>query len=236
MYCLLALSALRRLMVEVVNTVGLKGSTVATYAPVVTMELRNQIDDWYQHLPKPLKFPPTHTFLFDKRRAYLRSQYQALIAVVFWPFVPRSKEMLLFGQNGEDSERVMRGADECLKAARDFLKGAEEILTQKTVDSHVIVRSYFTMAVMLLFTLPSQDSDCEATEDHLLLEEALQNLSHWDVVPFMKKPLEELERMALSKGIKGTSSMQQVFGGDNIWQMLPKNPDKEADFNSAMKI
>lgn len=142
MYYLLALSSLRKLMVEVVQAVGLKGSTVATYAPVVVMELRNQIDDWYRHLPSSLRFPADHSLLFDKRRAYLRCQYHALIAVVFWPFVPRSKESHYSGKRSgdEDSERVARGSNECLSACRHFLKGADEILTQRTIDSHVIVR------------------------------------------------------------------------------------------------
>ncbi len=157
MYYLLALTSLRKLMVEVVPSAGSKGriplSDVSpansrlgfastTYAPVVAMELRNQIDDWFHHLPTSLRFPPDHSLLFDKRRAYLRCQYHALIAVVFWPFVARSKEPLFRGKPADDdeSERVQRGASECLNACRNFLKGTDEILTQKTIDSHVIVR------------------------------------------------------------------------------------------------
>lgn len=89
-----------------------------------------------------LQFPPDHSLLFDKRRAYLRSQYHALIAVVFWPFVARSKDIFYSGRRAgdEESERIQRGANECLNACRKFLRGTEEILTQKTIDSHVVVR------------------------------------------------------------------------------------------------
>ena len=123
---------------------GCLGSAFATYAPVIAIELRNQIDDWFRHLPNSLRFPLDHSLLFDKRRAYLRCQYHALIAVVFWPFVARSKEAFYSGKraNDEESERIQRGATECLTACRNYLKGTDEILTQKTVDSHVVVRRW----------------------------------------------------------------------------------------------
>lgn len=167
MYYLLALVSLRKLMVEVVPSKSVKGKPMllglscfprprrvslmetqetasATYAPVVVMELRNQIDDWFHHLPTSLRFPPDHSLLFDKRRAYLRCQYHALIGVMFWPFVARSKEVTGHGgvRAAADPEvdRIQRGANECLSACRNFLKGTDEILTQKTIESHVIVR------------------------------------------------------------------------------------------------
>ena len=103
------------------------------------MELRNQIDDWYRHLPSSLRFPSDHSILFDKRRAYLRCQYHALIAVVFWPFVARSREVS-YDLQWLDYEHVSQGAKDCLEACRDFLRIADEVVTQKTLDSHVLVR------------------------------------------------------------------------------------------------
>lgn len=38
-------------------------------------------------------------------------------------------------------------------------------------------------------------------EDRMLLEYAIENLSHWKVVPFLQKPLFELETMARLKGL-----------------------------------
>jgi hypothetical protein len=188
------------------------------------MELRNQIDDWYRHLPSSLKFPSDHSLLFDKRRAYLRCQYHALIAVVFWPFVARRKDTSFVGKRCDDdeSERILCGSNECLTACRNFLKGTDEILTQKTVDSHVIVRrqvgqssrstiadnqpSYFTLTTILLLIYPGSDSEAaESLEDRMLLEYALENLSHWKVVPFLRRPLSELERMARLKGLNTPS-------------------------------
>lgn len=148
MYNLLALSSLRRLMVEVIDTVGLR-SPAANYAPVVTLELRNQIDFWNQHLPTSLSFSSEHSLLFDMRKAYLRCMYFALIAVSLWPFVARCKDITHDGSRtaiddpllrDEDRAQMQQGAHECLEAARKYLHVAEEILTQKTLVSHMVIR------------------------------------------------------------------------------------------------
>lgn len=148
MYNLLALSSLRRLMVEVIDTVGLR-SPAANYAPVVTLELRNQIDFWNQHLPSSLSFTSEHSLLFDMRKAYLRCMYFALIVVALWPFVARCKDITHDGTRTaidesmlreEDRAQMQRGAHECLEAARKYLHVAEEILTQKTLVSHMVIR------------------------------------------------------------------------------------------------
>jgi hypothetical protein len=62
--------------------------------------------------------------------------------------------------------------------------------------------SYFSLVTVLLLTFPSSDQeDHAALEDHMLLESALENLGSWKIVPFMQKPLMELERMARLKGL-----------------------------------
>lgn len=87
-YFLLALSSLRKLMVEVLDAVGYKStSSFVTYNPAVALELRTQLDDWYRHLPGPLRFQLDSDMLLDTRRAYLRCSYYALVAVASWPFV-----------------------------------------------------------------------------------------------------------------------------------------------------
>ena len=98
------------------------------------MELRNQIDDWYRYLPSSLRFPLDHSLLFDKRRAYLKCQYHALIAVVLWPFVARSRDAPY------EDEHASRGAKDCLDACRDFLRVADVMIMRKALDSHVLVR------------------------------------------------------------------------------------------------
>jgi len=87
--------------------------------------------------------------LFDMRKAYLRCMYYALIAVAFWPFVPRCKDIVHDGSDRsiedtrlreEETTQMLQGADECLEAARNYLRVAEEILTQKSLVSHMILR------------------------------------------------------------------------------------------------
>lgn len=88
MYFILALSSLRKVMVEVLDTVGYKSADGAvTYNPSVALELRTQIDEWCKHLPQPIRFQMDGHMLFDTRRAYLRCSYYALTAVASWPFV-----------------------------------------------------------------------------------------------------------------------------------------------------
>lgn len=186
--------------------------TAATYAPVVTLELHNQIDSWYQRLPLSLHFPLDHSVLFDMRKAFLRCIYYSLKYVAFWPFVARCKDIVHEGSSnvdipvGQDDDylQMQQGANECLEAARNYLKASEEIITQKVIDSHVIVRSYFTATMILLLVHPIiQPPLISTTPDSSLILHAIQNLEVWNIVPFMQRPLEELNRIAHLKGISG---------------------------------
>lgn len=102
------------------------------------LELRSQIEDWKNHLPNSLRFPVSRNHLFDSRRAQLRCQFHALIAVVTWPFV-------LWCENlSEDRQSLdkyfLNSASECLQACEAYLHSAEEILTHKSLESHLVVR------------------------------------------------------------------------------------------------
>lgn len=59
--------------------------------------------------------------------------------------------------------------------------------------------SYFTLTTILLLIYDDSDASLEADEDRYLLGYALQNLAHWKVVPFFKRSIDELERMARMK-------------------------------------
>lgn len=103
----------------------------------------------------------------------------------------------------EDRAQMQQGAEECLEASRKYLTVAEEILTQKTLVSHMIVRSYFTTAMILLLVHPLVTSPASGTipDDTSLILHAMRNLEHWDVVPFMQRPLHDLKRIAQLKGL-----------------------------------
>ncbi|KAK5944090.1 hypothetical protein PMZ80_003371 [Knufia obscura] len=88
MYFLLAISSLRTVMVDVLDAVGYRSATpIVSYNPAVPLELRRQLDEWYCHLPGPLRFRLDSNMLFDSRKAYLRCAYHALIIAATWPFV-----------------------------------------------------------------------------------------------------------------------------------------------------
>ena len=61
--------------------------------------------------------------------------------------------------------------------------------------------SYFTLAMILLLIFDDNDESPESLEDRILLEYALERLSCWKVVPFIRKSLRELERIAQMKGL-----------------------------------
>lgn len=60
------------------------------------------------------------------------------------------------------------------------------------------IKSYFTFTFILMLMFDDTD---DLPGDRLLLEDALENLSHWKVVPFINRSITELERMAQLKGL-----------------------------------
>jgi hypothetical protein len=63
------------------------------------------------------------------------------------------------------------------------------------------MHSYFTLAMFLLLFLDHNDTSAASLADKTLIENAMQNLSHWKVVPFFERSIRELERMAEMKGL-----------------------------------
>jgi len=257
MYYLLALASLRKVMVEVLDTVGYKSTSgFVTYNPAVALELRTQIDEWYRHLPGQLRFQLDGNMLFDTRKAYLRCSYYALMAVATWPFVlPLSQPPLQTPQDAQtpyhhrssigpishpphesvpqphqqhranshghvtspsnpahpptdtdlhDQTTHRAAAQSCLDACRLYLTHAEEILTQKSLVSHLIVRQYyaFTMILLLNFSGVDLQDGGASMEERRHLEGALRNLRYWSVVPFMEESLSVLVRIARAKGLR----------------------------------
>lgn len=261
MYFLLALSSLRKVMVEVLDTVGYKSADGAvTYNPSVAHELRTQIDEWCKRLPQPIRFQMDGHMLFDTRRAYLRCCYFALTAVASWPFViplarPAFTERqhrpstdlgkpirrpslevsnmpppLSTGATSHAPQETLSGhhnavtpsstgidtidhtshhdpahrhaAETCLTACRTYLNYAEEILTSKSLVSHLVVRQYFAFTMILILNFPGVDlQDAKSLEERKLLERAIRNLQYWDVVPFMRDSLQVMFRIARDRGL-----------------------------------
>jgi hypothetical protein len=85
-YYFFAQASLRRLLTETLDVVGYRVGQII-YAPVVAKELYKQAREWYEHLPGLVQFPMSSTPVFDLRKAFLRYQFGALHAVIFWPSV-----------------------------------------------------------------------------------------------------------------------------------------------------
>jgi hypothetical protein len=109
----------------------------------MTTELRNQVNQWYAHLPLALRFPIDSTPLFDLRKAYLRAQYIALFVVIGWPSVLRILEL---GEQGADMQDnspevsvMMKQAKECLSSCALILAASEELLSRRNLGSHMML-------------------------------------------------------------------------------------------------
>lgn len=192
LYFLLAMSSHRRVTMDVLDTVGWTSGSVI-HAPLVALELRKQLQDWYHHLPPPLKFPLDASIAFDPAKTYLRTQYTALIAVINWPFVlcTMMNENVQGRSIGADGVSV--GPAECLEACVLHLRIACPILMQRTVLAHTLIRCVCSLAMILLlsFQCPALETlrPPDAAET---LRQALIALNAWDMVPFLQTPLARL--------------------------------------------
>ncbi|RDW63900.1 hypothetical protein BP5796_10402 [Coleophoma crateriformis] len=209
LYYFLALISLRKLLVEVIETIGFKSGR-AIYAPIVAVELRNQIRSWHEHLPTSLRFALDATPLFDLRKAYLRSQWFCLSSVIYWPFVLRHVENLAAAAEEGDqmvleeelNERaaVHERAKECVEFCVLHLRASEGIMMQKTFVSHSSIRAFYAIAMGLLLAYQPVYSCAPPSDIVLVFERSLVILGLWDNVPFMKEPLKRIHHFAEEAG------------------------------------
>ncbi|RDW77354.1 hypothetical protein BP6252_05407 [Coleophoma cylindrospora] len=208
LYYFLALISLRKLLVEVIETIGFKSGR-AIYAPIVAVELRNQIRSWHEHLPTSLRFTLDATPLFDLRKAYLRSQWFCLSSVIYWPFVLRHVENLAAAAEGDQmvleeelNERaaVHERAKECVEFCVLHLRASEGIMMQKTFVSHSSIRAFYAIAMGLLLAYQPVYNCAPPSDIVLVFERSLVILGLWDNVPFMKEPLKRIHHFAEEAG------------------------------------
>lgn len=137
-YYFLAQISLRKLLTQSLEVVGYHSGRVI-YAPVVTMELRKQVREWYDHLPPVVRFPLDATPVFDSRKSFLRGQYNALFVVLGWPSVLNIME---HGEGGgptlsQDTLAVTREqAQVCIKSCCMYLSTADEQLMGRKMGTH----------------------------------------------------------------------------------------------------
>jgi len=118
-YYFFAQATLRKLLTETLDVVGYRVGQVI-YAPLVADELRKQAEEWYEHLPPPVRFPITVTPLFDLRKTFLRVQFVALHAVIYWPSVLKviqesSAQISISPRNDRPGTSARAEAVECIK-------------------------------------------------------------------------------------------------------------------------
>jgi hypothetical protein len=164
LYYFLALASHRKLLMDIVDSSGfdsrlnyahfllqnllLNGRTAGAmvYAPLVTQELRSQLQDWYFHLPPTLKFPLDSSPIFDPRKANLRSQFYASMAVISWPFILEMVDMSRdrATETSPNQEHILTKQDraaEYLENCCIYIRVSEGTLMKKCMVSHITLRS-----------------------------------------------------------------------------------------------
>lgn len=205
LYYFLALISLRKLLVEVHETVGYK-SGHAIYLPIIAHELYSQFLSWHSALPPSLKFPLDASPLFDLRKTHLRGQFFAHTIVVFWPFVfryiddvssPKQQQAANhFTPSNVDAQAVHDRSTECLKTCLLYLAASETILMQNTVVTHINLRAYYATMMVLLLACGHVMNEEEQIEAQKALDRGVEVMELWSGMKWMEEPLERVRRFA----------------------------------------
>ncbi|KAI8317317.1 hypothetical protein K4K59_008616 [Colletotrichum sp. SAR11_240] len=117
----LALVSICRIRDATQNSLRDKGSNEIVHAPIVSVELESQLEQWYSCLPPPLKFPKDKSRIMHNHRSFLRLQYHCLKTVLYWPAI--SQCLQLFVHSIEDQTEPPQSPHEPIEAgrAREFV-------------------------------------------------------------------------------------------------------------------
>jgi len=129
----LAQASLRKLLTETLDVVGYRVGQIV-YAPIVAAELCKQIEEWYDHLPPPIRFPANSSPLFDLRKSFLRFQYFALHTVIYWPSVLQYLELCADGngdRNAGKMQNLQKEVRSWVQRCISSCECAEELLVQR---------------------------------------------------------------------------------------------------------
>ncbi|CAK7201017.1 hypothetical protein SEUCBS139899_003718 [Sporothrix eucalyptigena] len=209
-YYFLAQISLRQLLFETLDVVGFKRGQV-NRAPIVTAEIRKSIRDWYCHLPPTLRFPLEKAPLFDTRKAYLRAQYLSLFVLLGWPSVLVLFEMSPAELQGEgrtapsqsELERLKSDAKDCLGKCALLLESSDEVLSQRTLGTQLVMWSCYASLIELILTYnnPIFAFAAPATTDDHAIRCGYEILSTWKHLPIVNRGLARAKYLMASVGI-----------------------------------
>ncbi|CAK7209413.1 hypothetical protein SBRCBS47491_000433 [Sporothrix bragantina] len=209
-YYFLAQISLRQLLFETLDVVGFKRGQV-NRAPIVTAEIRKSIRDWYCHLPPTLRFPLEKAPLFDTRKAYLRAQYLSLFVLLGWPSVLVLFEMSPAELQGEgptapsssELERLQSDAKDCLSKCALLLESSDEVLSQRTLGTQLVMWSCYASLIELILTYnnPLFAFAAPATTDDRAIRCGYEILANWKHLPIVNRGLTRAKYLMASVGI-----------------------------------
>jgi alpha-L-fucosidase len=96
---------MRRMLHRCTTSIRLRGDGKLVYAPVIAAELEYQLDEWYNYLPRLVRFDregvslPVDNTNDTALEDFLRTQYYACKASIHWPAVYQAME---FGEADND--------------------------------------------------------------------------------------------------------------------------------------
>ena len=97
-----------------------------------------------------------------------------------------------------------QAAQTCIESCRAFLAHAEEILSTKSLVSHLVVQQYFSFTMVLILTfngVEHSNAKSSPLEEKAFLERAMNNLRCWASVPFVAVSLAEMRRIGNLRGL-----------------------------------
>lgn len=112
----LAEIALRRLLNRVSNLIYSKGTdtSIPSLAPVVA-ELEFQLNQWYESLPLPVRFPHTRMPLQNQVQTVLRLRYYACRTIIFRPYILAVLENEKLAMDTVVRDNCRKCLDACLR-------------------------------------------------------------------------------------------------------------------------
>jgi hypothetical protein len=104
---------MRRMLHRCTTSIRLRSDGKLVYATVIAAELAYQLDEWYNYLPRLVRFDRDGVSLPVDRtndtalEGFLRTQYYACKASIYWPAVYQAME---FGATDNDLLTLVRNS------------------------------------------------------------------------------------------------------------------------------
>ncbi|KAH0435724.1 hypothetical protein CcaCcLH18_04678 [Colletotrichum camelliae] len=204
----LALVSICRIRDVTQNSLRDKGNNEIVHAPIVSVELESQLEQWHSCLPPPLKFPKDASRIMHSHRSFLRLQYHCLKTVLYWPVI--SQCLQLFAQSFEDRTEPPHILHPIIATGRaqefvdSLVVGMTEMKVKtKTQFTWTMCQGLLAMSLKVLTMMEVQDLNRLLPEVIAeLLKDALCFLKTWNDNPMTRLTHDVMYETCASKGFE----------------------------------